>query len=138
MSGYSSLWRRDSAASPNATMASITATVTMGRLIEKSEINMGAPSAGGGSGRGDARRAAGADAAGRADEHRVAAREPAEDLDGAAVRVARAGRDGDRREAPRREPQHRRPRLGAAHRGGGDDEHAPLGRRDAPLREQPR
>jgi hypothetical protein len=39
MSGNSSVWRFASAAMPNATNASMEVTVTIGRLMAKSEIN---------------------------------------------------------------------------------------------------
>ena len=39
MSGNSSVWRLISAAMPNATSASIAVTVTIGRLMAKSEMN---------------------------------------------------------------------------------------------------
>jgi hypothetical protein len=40
MSGNSSVWRRQSANSPNTTSATIVTTVIIGRLIAKSDMNI--------------------------------------------------------------------------------------------------
>src|SRR5687767_12360778 len=124
MSGNSSLCSRTSAASPNATMASITATVTIGRLMEKSEMSIVGASAGGGR-TADAHDASRRDAGRAADQHRVAAREAGDDRHGALVDGGGARLDHHAPQAAAHEPQHLGPGAGAAHRRRRHHQHPP-------------